>query len=119
MWVNDNLGVMSIGFMLPSKDDAVIWRGPKKNGTWRCCRWTNDCSDDPRRTSSDVARLLTSFVSAGLIKQFLTDVDWGELDYLVIDSAYIPRGVLWRICRGDCVDGLCGVHFNSSPRHVG
>ena len=27
-----NLSVMSIGFMLPNKDDAVIWRGPRKNG---------------------------------------------------------------------------------------
>jgi Mrp family chromosome partitioning ATPase len=27
----DNLAVVSIGFMLPNKDDAVIWRGPKKN----------------------------------------------------------------------------------------
>jgi hypothetical protein len=33
VWVEDNLGVMSIGFMLPDKDDAVIWRGPRKNGT--------------------------------------------------------------------------------------
>lgn len=48
-----NLGVMSIGFMLPDPDEAVIWRGPRKNG---------------------------------LIKQFLKDVDWGELDYLVIDA---------------------------------
>ena len=48
-----NLSVMSIGFLLPSKADAVIWRGPKKNG---------------------------------LIKQFLKDVDWGELDYLVVDT---------------------------------
>lgn len=28
----ENLGVMSIGFMLPNPDDAVIWRGPRKNG---------------------------------------------------------------------------------------
>jgi Mrp family chromosome partitioning ATPase len=27
VYVEDNLGVMSIGFMLPSKDDAIIWRG--------------------------------------------------------------------------------------------
>jgi Mrp family chromosome partitioning ATPase len=47
------LGVMSIGFMLPSEDEAVIWRGPRKNG---------------------------------LIKQFLTDVDWGALDYLLVDT---------------------------------
>lgn len=48
-----NLCVMSIGFLLPHKRDAVIWRGPKKNG---------------------------------LIKQFLKDVDWGELDYMVVDT---------------------------------
>jgi Mrp family chromosome partitioning ATPase len=53
VYVNDNLGVMSIGFMLPNQDDAVIWRGPRKNG---------------------------------LIKQFLSDVDWGSLDYLIIDT---------------------------------
>ena len=44
---------MSIGFMLPNKDDAVIWRGPRKDG---------------------------------LIRQFLTDVMWEELDYLIIDT---------------------------------
>lgn len=53
VYVRDNLGVMSIGFMLPNKDEAVIWRGPRKNG---------------------------------LIKQFLTDVEWGPLDCLIIDS---------------------------------
>ena len=53
VYVDDNLGVMSIGFMLPSADDAIIWRGPRKNG---------------------------------LIKQFLTDVVWNELDYLIIDT---------------------------------
>ena len=53
VYVDDNLGVMSIGFMLPTADDAIIWRGPRKNG---------------------------------LIKQFLTDVTWGELDYLIIDT---------------------------------
>ena len=31
-YVEDNLGVMSVGFLLASPDDAVIWRGPKKNG---------------------------------------------------------------------------------------
>jgi ATP-binding protein involved in chromosome partitioning len=47
------LSVMSIGFLLRERDDAVIWRGPRK---------------------------------FGVIKQFLKDVDWGELDYLVVDS---------------------------------
>ncbi|MFP4167551.1 MAG: iron-sulfur cluster carrier protein MrpORP [Desulfonatronovibrionaceae bacterium] len=47
-----NLWVMSLGFMLPNRNDAVIWRGP---------------------------------IKMGLIKQFLQDVAWGELDYLVVD----------------------------------
>ncbi|MBN1960100.1 MAG: P-loop NTPase [Deltaproteobacteria bacterium] len=47
------LNVMSIEFMLPERNDAVIWRGPRKYG---------------------------------VIKQFIKDVEWGELDYLVIDS---------------------------------
>ena len=46
------LKVMSIGFLLKSPEDAVIWRGPLK---------------------------------MGVIKQFLKDVEWGALDYLVID----------------------------------
>ena len=53
VYLEDNFAVMSIGFMLPSKDDPVIWRGSRKNG---------------------------------LIKQFLTDVMWDELDYLIIDT---------------------------------
>ncbi len=47
------LSVMSIGFLLRERDDAVIWRGPRK---------------------------------FAIIKQFLKDVEWGELDYLVVDS---------------------------------
>lgn len=53
VFVDENLSVMSIGFLLSSPDDAIIWRGPKKNG---------------------------------MIKQFLGDVDWGELDYLIMDT---------------------------------
>ncbi|CAK8675972.1 unnamed protein product [Clavelina lepadiformis] len=53
IYVEDNLSIMSPGFLLSSPKDAVIWRGAKKNG---------------------------------LIKQFLRDVDWGELDYLLIDT---------------------------------
>lgn len=45
--------VMSIGFFLRNRDDAVVWRGPMKTG---------------------------------VIRQFLRDVAWGSLDYLIIDS---------------------------------
>jgi len=51
--VSENLKVMSIGFLLRSNADAVIWRGPLKYN---------------------------------VIRQFLKDVEWGHLDYLVIDS---------------------------------
>ncbi len=51
-----NLKVMSIAFLLQSKDDAVIWRGPLKHQ---------------------------------VIGQFLGDVYWGDLDYLIVD---LPPG---------------------------
>lgn len=50
---SDNLRVMSIGFILRTQNDAVIWRAPLKHK---------------------------------LIRDFLTEVKWGELDYLIIDS---------------------------------
>ncbi|KYN37954.1 Cytochrome c oxidase assembly protein COX11, mitochondrial [Trachymyrmex septentrionalis] len=31
VYIEDNLSLMSIGFLLSSPSDAVIWRGPKKN----------------------------------------------------------------------------------------
>ncbi len=48
--------VLSIGFMLPSEDTPVIWRGPM------------------------LMKALT---------QFLFDVEWGELDFLILD---LPPG---------------------------
>ena len=32
VYVSDSLGVMSIGFMLTDPNEAVVWRGPRKNG---------------------------------------------------------------------------------------
>jgi ATP-binding protein involved in chromosome partitioning len=51
-----NLSVMSVGFLLETKDSPVIWRGPAKTR---------------------------------VIQQFLEDVIWGELDFLIID---LPPG---------------------------
>ncbi|XP_051487942.1 cytosolic Fe-S cluster assembly factor NUBP2 [Apus apus] len=48
-----SISLMSIGFLLERPDDAVVWRGPKKNA---------------------------------LIKQFVTDVAWGDLDFLIVDT---------------------------------
>lgn len=49
---SSNLKVISLGFLLPNRNEAVIWRSPLKHT---------------------------------LIKQFLKDVVWGELDYLIVD----------------------------------
>jgi len=75
VYVEDNLAVMSIGYVLESPDDAVIWRGPKKNGA---------------------------------IKQFLKDVNWSNIDYLIIDT---PPGTsdehlsLVQYLKGTGIDG--------------
>lgn len=53
VWVLENLAVMSIQFMLPNRDDAIIWRGAKKNG---------------------------------MIKKFLKDVEWGDMDFMLVDT---------------------------------
>ena len=54
--VPPRLKVMSLAFLLESKDTPVVWRGPLKMGA---------------------------------IKQFLSDVFWGDLDYLIVD---LPPG---------------------------
>jgi Mrp family chromosome partitioning ATPase/predicted Fe-Mo cluster-binding NifX family protein len=51
--LTNNLAVMSMGFLLPSDADPVVWRGPRKGG---------------------------------VIRQFLKDVAWGDLDVLVVDA---------------------------------
>jgi len=48
-----SLHCMSLGFLLVSRSDAVVWRGPKKTA---------------------------------MVRQFLSDVHWGALDYLLIDT---------------------------------
>lgn len=50
---NDNLSVISMDAFLQDRDQAILWRGPKKTAA---------------------------------IRQFLSDVQWGDLDYLFIDS---------------------------------
>jgi ATP-binding protein involved in chromosome partitioning len=49
---SSSLKVMSIGFLIPYENAALIWRGPMKHG---------------------------------IIKKFVSEVAWGELDYLIVD----------------------------------
>jgi hypothetical protein len=65
--VDDNLSLMSAGFLLPSLDAAVIWRGPKKNGLIK------QLLRDVDWTQSGGFRLKKNiFVSANTLTHFLT-----------------------------------------------
>ncbi|MFW6040258.1 MAG: Mrp/NBP35 family ATP-binding protein [Thermoplasmatota archaeon] len=56
VYANENLQVISMDFLLPSDDSAVIWRGPMK---------------------------------MKVINQMIEDVQWDDIDYLIID---LPPG---------------------------
>jgi len=51
--ISENLKLVSMAFLLPEEDQAVIWRGPLK---------------------------------MKIIQQFLSDIQWGKLDWLVVDA---------------------------------
>ncbi|BBO66587.1 iron-sulfur cluster carrier protein [Desulfosarcina alkanivorans] len=53
MRYSENLGAVSIESLTPTKDEAIIWRGP---------------------------------VKFSAIQQFIGDVEWGNLDFLLIDA---------------------------------
>uniref|UniRef100_A0A3P9JT23 NUBP iron-sulfur cluster assembly factor 1, cytosolic n=1 Tax=Oryzias latipes TaxID=8090 RepID=A0A3P9JT23_ORYLA len=84
VYVEDNLAIMSIGFLLSSPDDAVIWRGPKKNGEFK--RMYDFCVASSRLSNTEPQCTFFPLLLLGMIKQFLRDVDWGELDYLIVDT---------------------------------
>ena len=78
-----NLKVMSIAFLLKSKDDAVIWRGPLKHQ---------------------------------VIGQFLGDVYWGDLDYLLVD---LPPGTGDEaLSVANLIKGVDGAIIVTTPQDV-
>ena len=79
----DGMKVISIGFLLPNKDDPVIWRGPRKMGA---------------------------------IKQFLSDVSWGDLDYLIVDTPPGTGDEQISLCQ--LVEGLEGAVVVTTPQKV-
>lgn len=40
VYAAENLAVMSVAFMLGGRNDAIIWRGPRKNGLIKQVRGT-------------------------------------------------------------------------------
>ncbi|KHN76982.1 Cytosolic Fe-S cluster assembly factor NUBP1 -like protein [Toxocara canis] len=59
IFVKDNLAIMSIAFLIQNRNEAVIWRGARKNA------------------------LIKQFLKQELM---FKDVDWGTIDYLLIDT---------------------------------
>ncbi|KAI9500357.1 cytosolic Fe-S cluster assembly factor nbp35 [Coemansia spiralis] len=83
VYVQDGLSVMSVGFMLPSDSESVVWRGPRKTG---------------------------------MIKQFLRDVDWGQLDYMVFDT---PPGTSdEHLAVVQLLSGISGAVLVTTPQEV-
>jgi Mrp family chromosome partitioning ATPase len=83
--LDENLSLMSIGFLLSSLDDAVIWRGNKKTG---------------------------------LIKQFLRDVEWEELEYLLIDTPPGTSDEHMSIVQYLKESGITGAVIVTTPQEV-
>lgn len=80
---NENLKVISIGFLLQKTDDAVIWRGPLKFSA---------------------------------IRQFLKDVTWGRLDYLIIDSPPGTGDEPLSVCQ--LIEGADGAVIVTTPQDL-
>jgi ATP-binding protein involved in chromosome partitioning len=78
-----NLRVISMQFLLPDPDAAIVWRGP---------------------------------IKMQIIAQFLGDVQWGELDYLIVDlppgSSDEPLSVAQNIADAD------GVVLVTTPQEI-
>jgi ATP-binding protein involved in chromosome partitioning len=55
-------------------------------------------------------------MKTGVIKQFLGDVDWGELDYLIIDSPPATGDEALAICQ--LIDKLSGAVIVTTPQKV-
>lgn len=78
-----NVSVVSVGFLLSSDSDAVIWRGPKKNA---------------------------------LIKQFLRDIQWDQLDYLLVDT---PPGTSdEHLALAQLISPISGAILVTTPQEV-
>ena len=80
---SSHLKVISIGFLLRDRKDAVIWRAPLKHS---------------------------------LIKQFLTEVVWGELDYLIVDCPPGTGDELISIAQ--LLEGADGAVIVTTPQDV-
>ncbi|XP_057420812.1 cytosolic Fe-S cluster assembly factor NBP35-like [Lotus japonicus] len=85
VYVQPNLGVMSIGFVNSDPDDPIILRGPRKS-------W--------------------------LITEFLKDVYWNELDFLIVDAPPGTSDEQISIVKLLGATGLDGAIIVTTPQQV-
>jgi Mrp family chromosome partitioning ATPase len=78
-----NLKLMSIGFLLRSASDAVIWRGPLK---------------------------------MRIIEQFIKDVEWEDLDFLIVDAPPGTGDEPLSVCQ--MIDDADGALIVTTPQEV-
>lgn len=83
-----NLKVISVGYLIESRDTPVIWRGPMKHS---------------------------------IMRQFLKDVNWGELDFLIVDlppgTGDEPLSIAQLIKSAEGVNAPCAV-IVTTPQDV-
>lgn len=84
---DNRFAIMSIGFLLNSRDDPIIWRGPKKTS---------------------------------MIRQFINDIEWGHLDYLIVDT---PPGtsdehITIMECMNEITEKCDGAVIVTTPQEV-
>lgn len=79
----NGMKVISLGFFLKDRDEAVIWRGPMKTG---------------------------------VITQFIRDVAWGDLDYLIVDSPPGTGDEPLSVCQ--TLEGADGAVIVTTPQKV-
>lgn len=83
----NRFAIMSIAFLLNSRNDPIIWRGPKKTS---------------------------------MIRQFINDIEWGTLDYLIIDT---PPGtsdehITIMECMGSIATKCDGAIIVTTPQEI-
>lgn len=92
VYVSDNFCAMSIGFLLPSANSAVIWRGPKKNGLIKQflldVDWTGALEDEDEESKGHLLDYMLIDTPPGTSDEHLSIVsllkDSGGLDGAIL-----------------------------------
>lgn len=83
--VHPNLEIMSIGFLLPNPDDAIVWRGPKKNAMIK--QFVQNVAWNPAMTHLIIDTPPgTSDEHLSLLEHFAADEKQGEVSCVLVTT---------------------------------